>query len=78
MSKKKPLLIVADIAGQRATEAAFNAEEGLLTVEVDEEKEEPEEQQQLKFMFKCGDDLRQDNLVVQFLKIMDRLWQQAG
>ena len=32
----------------------------------------------LKFMFKSGDDLRQDNLVLQFFKIMDRIWQSAG
>jgi phosphatidylinositol kinase/protein kinase (PI-3 family) len=27
------------------------------------------------FMFKYGDDLRQDNLVIQLFKIMDRIWQ---
>ena len=32
----------------------------------------------LKFMFKSGDDLRQDNLVLQFFKIMDRLWLKSG
>ena len=32
----------------------------------------------LKFMFKSGDDLRQDNLVLQFFKIMDRIWQSTG
>ena len=31
-----------------------------------------------KFLFKFGDDLRQDNLVLQFFKIMDRLWQSSG
>ena len=31
-----------------------------------------------KFIYKCGDDLRQDNLVLQFFKIMDRLWQSSG
>ena len=29
-------------------------------------------------MWKSGDDLRQDNLVLQFFKIMDRIWQAAG
>ena len=32
----------------------------------------------LKIMFKSGDDLRQDNLVLQFFKIMDRIWQSMG
>ena len=32
----------------------------------------------MKFMFKSGDDLRQDNLVLQFFKIMDRIWTAAG
>ena len=29
-------------------------------------------------MWKSGDDLRQDNLVLQFYKIMDRIWQSSG
>lgn len=33
-----------------------------------------EKKKQLKFLFKCGDDLRQDNLTLQFFKIMDNLW----
>ena len=32
----------------------------------------------VKVMFKYGDDLRQDNLVLQFFKLMDRLWMQNG
>ena len=32
----------------------------------------------MKFIWKYGDDLRQDNLVLQFFKIMDKLWQQNG
>ena len=31
-----------------------------------------------QFMFKYGDDLRQDNLVLQMFKIMDRIWTDEG
>lgn len=37
-----------------------------------------EKRDQKCFMWKSGDDLRQDNLVLQFFKIMDRIWQSAG
>ena len=33
---------------------------------------------QITVLFKNGDDLRQDNLVLQLMKIMDRLWMQNG
>lgn len=29
-------------------------------------------------MFKCGDDLRQDMLTLQLIRIMDQLWQENG
>ena len=32
----------------------------------------------VQLMFKYGDDLRQDNLVLQLFKLMDRLWMQNG
>ena len=32
----------------------------------------------ISFIFKIGDDLRQDCLILQILKIMDMLWKQNG
>lgn len=33
---------------------------------------------QINVIFKCGDDLRQDMLTLQLIRIMDQLWQAAG
>ena len=34
--------------------------------------------EKISFIFKIGDDLRQDCLILQILKIMDTLWKQNG
>ena len=64
---------------ESATELLLMAASGVYTKKSNRmskhiENDEPP----LKFMFKSGDDLRQDNLVLQFFKIMDRIWQSAG
>ena len=81
MSAKKPLLIVCNLANEQETEAALsvNGYELLLQKEAEESKDkEPKKSEEKRFLFKFGDDLRQDNLVLQFFKIMDRLWQSSG
>lgn len=40
--------------------------------------EEEVDKEPFAFMFKYGDDLRQDNLVLQMFKMMDRFWSEEG
>ena len=90
MSKQRPLLICCNLANEKETETALNniqskafgrhiSDEDWQANQLDEEsKEESEKSDRKKFLFKYGDDLRQDNLVLQFFKIMDRMWQSGG
>ena len=90
MSKQRPLLIVCNLANEKETETALNNIQSRafghhksddawrLNEQEEESKEEPGQDDRKKFLFKFGDDLRQDNLVLQFFKIMDRLWQSGG
>ena len=93
MSKKRPILIVVYLANEKETERAlsninsrnlgyheFHANEEVKENDADDQDDydSAEDMVKKKFLFKCGDDLRQDSLVLQFFKIMDRLWQSGG
>ena len=91
-SAKVPLLVSCNLANETETEAALSAQNNQtidynkhITNQDDERLpawvpnlDEEEKLEQSKFIYKNGDDLRQDNLVLQFFKIMDRLWQSSG
>ena len=68
LSKKKPLLICAVIANQTKCEEALKISENVKFypefAEPGPGEEEQQSAQHLKFLFKYGDDLRQDNLVL--------------
>ena len=65
---------------QQNADQSYNIDIGLIeNVEEDQRAQdyntiEVSEAKVKKFLFKSGDDLRQDNLVLQFFKIMDKLW----
>ena len=42
------------------------------------EKGNEKEEQEYRVMFKCGDDIKQDHLILQILQIFNRLWVEAG
>ena len=76
MSKKRPLLIVCNLANEKETEQALSAIDSTSLGQhasvgnqdlIQQWRPEHEEKQPTvlkKFLFKCGDDLRQDNLVL--------------
>lgn len=74
-SSPKKLLIEEEHSPKKKAEEPEELDSRHNVSDGEEHHTKVEQKKQLKFLFKCGDDLRQDNLTLQFFKIMDGLWQ---
>lgn len=66
MSKQVPLLLIAEVRN------FGDDDNGIKNLSLNQKTEV------IKILFKYGDDLRQDNLVLQFFRIMDEMWMEKN
>ncbi|XP_023328992.1 phosphatidylinositol 4,5-bisphosphate 3-kinase catalytic subunit beta isoform isoform X3 [Eurytemora carolleeae] len=85
-SKKMPIKLVFQHYDSRYQGRQENqkSRESARMVEGNRSKDETVEDgenvpsKRICFMYKCGDDLRQDSLVLNIIKLMDAIWKQGG